>query len=288
MKKILSAVFSTSLLTFPLSAQQPQSQPQQQQPTHQPSQQSQQSQSQPTNSQAGAAPSGQPRPKSQKESEALRKVQTDNQAQNWDAEITDINAVLENFADTDYKILLLNMGMDASQRKGDAASVVTFGERIMQADPKDVTAHVALAEGTAQRTRENDLDKDQSIKKIRDYANGALANMQTSTPPAGVSEAQWPDFKKQLTSQAYDALGQADELDKKYPDAITHFKSAIDAQPENPVPLARLSKAYVENKQYDDAITTADKVLAMNAAPAQIKQFAQAQKDSATKLKTAK
>ena len=230
----------------------------------------------------------QPKPKSPKEAQALQKVQADNQAQNWDQEITDINGVLENFADTDYKILLLNMGMDAAQRKGDAVQSVTFGERIIQADPKDVTAHVALAEGIAQRTRENDLDKDQSLKKIRDYSNQALENVKTAAPPAGVQEAQWPDFKKQLTSQAYDALGQADELEKKYPDAITQYKAAMDAQPTNPVPMARLAKAYVENKQYDDAISTADKVLAMNDAPAQIKQFAQAQKDNATKLKTAK
>jgi hypothetical protein len=52
--------------------------------------------------------------------------------------------------------------------------------------------------------------------------------------------------------------------------------------------MARLSKAYVDAKQYDDAITTADKVLAMNDAPAAVKQFAQQQKAAATKLKGTK
>jgi uncharacterized protein Usg len=51
--------------------------------------------------------------------------------------------------------------------------------------------------------------------------------------------------------------------------------------------VARLAKAYVDNKQYDDGITTADKVLAMADVPAPIKTFAQQQKDIATKLKGA-
>jgi hypothetical protein len=51
--------------------------------------------------------------------------------------------------------------------------------------------------------------------------------------------------------------------------------------------MARLAKSYVENKQYDDAVTTADKVLALPDAPAPVKSFAQAQKDNATKLKSA-
>jgi tetratricopeptide (TPR) repeat protein len=97
---------------------------------------------------------------------------------------------------------------------------------------------------------------------------------------------QWPLFKKELTAQAYDSLGLAAALDKKFPEAITSYKSAIEANPESPVATARLAKAYVDNKQYDDAITTADKVLAMNEAPPAVKQFAQQQKEAATKLKT--
>jgi hypothetical protein len=56
-----------------------------------------------------------PHPKSQKEVDALKKVQADQQAQNWDAEITDINYVLENFADTEYKNMLLAMAIQAAQ-----------------------------------------------------------------------------------------------------------------------------------------------------------------------------
>ncbi|HZQ55090.1 MAG TPA: tetratricopeptide repeat protein [Bryobacteraceae bacterium] len=254
------------LLVMPLLAQQ---QPAQQQPGQQPA-------------------ANQPRPKSQKEVDALKKVQADQQAQNWGQEIQDINAVLENFADTEFKTQLLNMAMDAAQRENDYPQTVVWGERVIQNDPSDITARVMLAETIAAHTRENDLDKDKSIQKIQTYANKALDLLKNaSTPPIGISEAQWPEYKKQLTSQAYDALGQAADLQKKFPDSINNFKSAIEAQPTNSVAIARLAKTYVDAKQYDDAISTADKVLAMNDAPAVVKQFAQQQKALATKLKGA-
>jgi len=230
----------------------------------------------------------QPKPKSQKEVEALQKVQAASQANNADGELQAINNVLENFADTEYKPMLLQMGMEAANAKGDTAQMQVFGERLMQTDPNNIPARVLLAESIAQHTRENDLDKEQSLKKVDDYANKALELLKNQTAtPSGVQEAQWPEYKKQLTSQAYDAMGQAADLRKKYPDSIQDFKSAIDAQPTNTVAVARLSKAYYDAKQYDDAISTADKVLAIADAPPVVKGFAQQNKDAATKMKNA-
>ncbi len=231
-----------------------------------------------------------PHPKSQKEVDALKQVQAAAQASNWDAEIAAINNVLENFADTDYKPMLLSMAMDAAQRKGDYPQTVVWGERIMQNDPKDFAARILLAADIAQHTRENDLDKDQSLKKVDDYANQGLDLLKTAsdTPPPGFngSAADYTAFKKDQAGLAHSALGQADELRKKYPEAIEQYKTAIsEASRPNSTTLAFLSRAYVENKQYDDAIATADKVLAMSDVPPQVKQFAQAQKDNATKLK---
>ncbi|MBV9081512.1 MAG: tetratricopeptide repeat protein [Acidobacteriaceae bacterium] len=240
-------------------------------------------------SQAGQSQAAGPHPKSQKEVEALQKVQAAAQAGDPKAELQAIDNVLENFADTEYKPMLMQMALSASQQLNDYPQTLVWGDRILQSNPNDYTAHVMLAEAIAQHTRENDLDKQDSLKKIQDHANKALDLLKNAdTPPApGIQEAQWPDYKKQLTSQAYDALGQAASLDKKPADAVKQFQSAIEAQPSNSVAMARLSKAYVENKQYDDAISTADKVLAMNDAPAPVKTFAQQEKDAATKLKGA-
>ena len=102
-----------------------------------------------------------------------------------------------------------------------------------------------------------------------------------------MNPATWPDTQKLLTSQSYDALGQAADLRKNYTDAIKQFQAAISADPSNSIAQARLAKAYVDNKQYDEGIAQADKVLALpNLVPA-IKNYAQTEKDRATKLKAA-
>jgi len=236
---------------------------------------------------AAQQPQG-PKPKSQKEVDALQKVQAAVQAGNYDAELQAINYVLENFADTEYKNMLLNMAVDAAQAKGDYAQTVTFGEQAIQADPSNILARTTVAQSIAGHARENDLDKDQSIKKVREYANKALELLKSAdAPPPGIPPDRWPALKKQLTGQAYDALGLAADLEHKFPEAVDDFKNAVNDDPA-PVAQAHLAKAYVDNKQYDDAIATADKVLAISDAPAVVKQYAQQQKAAATKLKGAK
>src|SRR6476646_8398340 len=79
-----------------------------------------------------AAPSAGPHPKSQKEIEALQKVQAAQQAKDWDGELTAINSVFENFADTEFKPQLYSMAMAAAQQKNDYVQVTTWGERAIQ------------------------------------------------------------------------------------------------------------------------------------------------------------
>jgi len=232
-------------------------------------------------------PASAPKPKSQKEVQALQKVQAAAQQNNPDAEVQAINEVLENFQDTEYKNMLLTMAMDAEARKGDYEQTIVYGERAVQADPTNIQAYDTLAQDIAQHTRDTDLDKDKSIQKVKTYANKALDLLKTaSAPPAGIPPEQWPDVKKDMTSQAHEALGMAAVVEKKYPEAITDLKTAAEESSKpNAVTYARLSQAYNGAKQYDQAIATADKVLAMADAPAPAKQFAQQQKDLATKLK---
>ena len=237
---------------------------------------------------AAGAPKG-PHPKNKEELAALQKVQAAAQTGDPDQELAAVNNVLENFTDTDYKPMLISMAMQAAQQKNDMPLVTTWTDRALQADPNNIEAHVVLAEAMARHTRENDLDKADSITKIQTNANKALDMLKTADKaPAGIADAQWPDVKKQLTGQAYDALGMAAAVDKKYPDAITAYKAGVAADPADVVLKARLSKAYVDNKQYDDAISTADQVMADSTAQPAVKQFAQAQKDAATKMKGTK
>jgi tetratricopeptide (TPR) repeat protein len=235
-----------------------------------------------------AAYDKQPKAKSKKEQEALMQVQTAAQSGNAAAELSAINNVLENFADTEFKGQLLTMAMGAAQQTGDDAQVATWAERVMAFDPNDIVARVTVAETTAAHMRENDLDKADNTKKVTELAQKALDLMQAGgSAPAGIPDDKWPDFKKELGARAWSAIAQTASVNKKPADAVTDFKKALDLFPSS-VTTARLAKAYVDNKQYDDAIATADKAMGMPDAIPQVKSFAQSQKDVAIKLKGTK
>ena len=225
---------------------------------------------------------------SPKENEALVQVQTAAQAGNFAGELSAITNVLENFADTKFKPQLLDMAMDAAQRTNDPVQVATWYERTIANDPNDIPSRVIFAEVTAGQIRENDLDKATNVKKVNDLAHKALDLIQSGgTAPVAVQADQAEGYKKELAGRAWAAIAQADAVDKRPADAVADYKKGLDSFP-NSVVAARLSKAYVDNKQYDDAIAMADKAMAMPDASPQVKNFAQAQKDLATKLKGAK
>lgn len=242
----------------------------------------------------GQTPQG-PKPKSKGEQDALVKVQQAAQANDPKATLAAISQVLENFTDTEYKPMLLDMAVQAAQQTGDLAETVVWGERAIQSDPNDIQARVILAETIAANTHQNDLDKDKSIQKITDNANKALELLpKAETPQGGFPADKWPQVKAHMTAQAHDALGQAAAVDKKYPEAIKEYQTGLEADPADPLILARLTKAYNDAKQYDQAITTADKILAMKDCPQadnsacaapQVKNYVTAQKNFATKLK---
>ncbi len=236
-----------------------------------------------------------PKPKSKGEQDALMKVQQAAQSNDPKAVLAAISNVLENFTDTEYKPMLLNLAVQAAQQEGDYGETVVWGERALQALPNDIPARVMLAETIAGNTHSTDLDKDKSVEKVRTYANQALDLLKNAnTPTQGIPADRWPIMKAHFTAEAHDALGQANAIDKKYDDAVKEYQAALEADPNDPLVLARLTKTYNDTKKYDDAIATADKALAMKDCPAadnspcldsRVKAYITAQKNFATKLK---
>ena len=226
---------------------------------------------------------------SEAQKQAIIKVQTANQAQNWAGVLQASTDLLENFPDTPYKQKVSYVALQAAQNSQSYDQQIIWGDRIIQSDPNDILARVQIADSIAQHTRENDLDKDQSLKKIDDYAHQALTLLQNATAaPANlpIDAAKWPEMKQQLTGQADYALGASAELKKDYADAQKQFQAAADADTANSALYqVRLSKAALEAKQYDVAIAAAQKAIDSPTATPALKSAAQQQQQQATKLK---
>ena len=239
----------------------------------------------------GAAPQGGqpqqqgPMPKSKGEQEAL--VAMFNAQGKPDDEIAAAEALLTKYADTDFKDTALFFEATAYQQKNDVEKAQLFAERALAANPKNFQASLMLSEMIAQHTRENDLDKEEKLAKAEKYGNDTIATLNAAAKPnPQITDQQWDEAKKDLIARTHDALGMAALVRKKYDVAINEFKMSVEgaAHPE-PAYEVRLATAYNAAGKYDDAIATADKVMAEAETPTQIKQVAQSIRAGATVAK---
>jgi tetratricopeptide (TPR) repeat protein len=224
--------------------------------------------------------------KSKKEVEAINAI---NAATTVDDRVKAIENVLTNFADTEFKVVLLQMATQLEQQKGDFALTITYAERLLEADPKNALAMVTLASETARHTREFDLDKDEKLAKVDKWAKDGIEAAKTMPKPqAAMTDQQVDSLRRDTQAQGYEALGMAASLRKKYDDAIADFKQAntVAAQAD-PATWVRLGQAYEDAHKWDEASDALDKAAADPKASERIKSIVQTKKAEIAKLKAA-
>src|SRR5579863_1300777 len=86
---------------------------------------------------AGTLAMGQLKPKSQKEAEAVNAVIT---AATPDQKIAAADNLLSKYKDTAFKSLALQLEAEAYSQKGDSPNAIVYGDRAIEADPKNFQA----------------------------------------------------------------------------------------------------------------------------------------------------
>jgi tetratricopeptide (TPR) repeat protein len=229
---------------------------------------------------------GGPAPKSAKERDAIIAVQS---ATTPDDRLKAIESVLTNFADTQFKVILLQMAMQTALQKDDYAATTLYAERLLEADPKNPFAEVTLAGEIPRHTREFDLDKEEKLTKADKYAHAAIENIATAPKPQpNMPDEQWAGMKKDTVAQAHDALGMIATLRKNYDQAIAEYNIAItSALRPDPSDYVRLGQAEIEAGKLDDANAASDKAIADANASERVKQIARDKKAEVAKRKAA-
>ena len=228
----------------------------------------------------------QPKPKSQKEIDALTAVQN---ATTPDAKIEAIENVLTKFADTEFKPVLLQMASAVEQEKGDWDKMVVYAERTLDANPKDYVAMLMLADYYSSRTREHDLDKEEKLTRADKYSNDALAALKTADKlRPDITDEQWTSLRKDFISQAHAALGATAALRKKYDVAMVEYKTAVDgAGTPSGEMMVRAASMYTDAHKYDESIALLDRTIALPDVHPTTKQVAAQEKTRAQRLKAA-
>jgi tetratricopeptide (TPR) repeat protein len=227
------------------------------------------------------------KPKSPKETEAVMAVM---KATSPDEKIAAVENLMTKFKDTEFKSYALFQAAQASQVKGDTVNALQYGNRAIEADPKNFQALLLVSALLAQSTREFDLDKDEKLGRSTKLANDAEAAISAAAKPnPALTDDQWAGIKKDMISQAHDTLGMVAMVNKKYDAAITEFKTSIDgAATPDPTTSVRLAVAYSNSGKYDESLALLDKVMAMPGTSEAVKKAAQTEKQRIEKVRAAK
>ena len=225
-----------------------------------------------------------PQPKSQKEVEALQAMFG---AQDPDTRIKAANDVLTKFADTEFKAIAMYLTAASYEQKNDFEKMAVWAEKTLEVDPKNYGAMLMLAGGLAKHSGENDLDLEEKLTRSEKYAKQAIEILNTAEKPnPQLTDDQWAGAKKDMVSQAHETFGIIAMLRKKHDVAITEFKQAVEgSSTPDPTTLIRLARVYTVAGKPDDAIALLDKVMSSADTPAQIKQYAQAERVRAVQAK---
>jgi len=229
----------------------------------------------------------QPKPKSQKEMDALMAIQN---AQGPDAQIAAVENLLTKFADTEFKVTALQMATQSAQQKGDLGLMTGYAERTLKADPKNYIVMLMLAQATVQQTREFDLDKDEKLKNSEKMVNEALEILKAAPKfRPDLTDEQWAGAKKDFEAQGLETLGMTAMVRKNYPEAVNQFKKAVEVQGSpDPATKVHLARAYNAVANYDAATLTLDAVLATPDLHPSIRTVAGQEKLKAAQAKAAK
>lgn len=208
-------------------------------------------------------------------------------AQTPEARIAAVDNLLAKYKDTQFKATALELAGEAYQRKGDGPNAIVYGNRALEADPKNFQAMLLVSGQLAQMTKEFDLDKDEKLKRATKLASDALPLIGTAPKPnPQIPDEEWNAYKKDQVGLTHETLGIIASIDKKWDTAIAEFKLAIDnASAPEPTAMIRLAAVYNNAKKYDEATAIADKVLATAGASDNLKKIANEEKARAAKGK---
>ncbi len=231
---------------------------------------------------AFAQPKPKLKPKSNKEIEALQAIQA---AADPDSRIKAVENLLTKFADTEFKVVALEIAADSARQKGDNDLMIIYSERILEADPSNLNAISSIAKATSTSIRENDLDKEDKLKRVDELSGKCIKLAPAAENSTGMmTDEQWTARKNDYLADCHDALATAAIVRKKPDVALTEFQASL-ATRKDPATMVRIAQVYNSQSKYDQAIAMLDQVQAMPDVNPVVKQVAGQEKVKAVVAK---
>lgn len=194
----------------------------------------------------------------------------------------------QKYTQSDLRGLLYSNIMRRYQQQNDSEKTLEMGRKVLTYEPNDPVALVMTATVLAERTRESDLDREERYDEGLKYAQKALETIKTDLMvPANATAEQIEGAEKTLESMAHSAIGMIDLNRKNDAAAAQEFQQSIQlSSPGQVEPLTylRLALAQDHQKQYPQALVSANKAVESSPANSPVAMLAKQEVDRLSKL----
>jgi len=193
----------------------------------------------------------------------------------------------QKFPQSELRPLLYGNLMRRYQQANDSDKTLDMARKVLQYLPDDTMALVMSATVLAERTREGDLDRDERYAEAKKNAQKAIDTVDTGfMVPANITPEQYEGAKHVLLSMAHSALGMVELSQKNDAAAEQHFKETIQLSGSQTDPLIymRLALAQDHQKKYAEALTSARTAVQNAPANSPLQGLAQQEVDRLVKL----
>jgi hypothetical protein len=232
---------------------------------------------------AKAPPKKAPAPKTQAEYDAYKAASAQTEPAKSEAAATDF---AQRFPDSELRAFLFQQAMGLYQQANNLDKALDLARATLKYDPNNAVALLTAAQILAERTHDNDLDKNDRLAEASADAENALHHAGDVAQPANMTPAQFAESLAQLRGMAHDVLATVAFNKLDYFTAIREYNLA--AAEENghtdAVIWLRLSIAQDKNGDFAAAMVAVDKALAASEPGTQIRQLAEQEKTRLQKL----
>lgn len=224
-----------------------------------------------------------PQPKTQAEYDAYKTAAALTDPAKLEAAATDF---AQKFPESELRSILFQQAMGLYQQANDSAKTLEMARAILKYDPGNPVALLTAGQVLAERTHDNDLDRDDRLAEANADAHTALENAGNIAPPTNLTPEQFAAALAEIRGTAHEVLATVAFKKQDYTTAIKEYDLAAGEEKEHTdaVVWLRLSVAHDKNGDYATAAAIVQRAIAASQPGTQLRQLAEQEQSRLEKL----
>jgi len=224
-----------------------------------------------------------PRPKTQAECDAYKLTVSLTDPAKLELAATEF---AQRFPESELRSILFQQAMGLYQQAQNPAKTLEMARAALKYDPNNSVALVAAAQVLAERTHDNDLDRDDRLAEAKADALRALQTAGDIPPPTNMTQEQFASAVAKLHGAAHEVLATVAFKKLDYQTAIKEYELAtsVDKEHTDAVVWLRLSVAHDKSGDYTAAEAVVKKAIAASQPGTPVRQLAEQEESHLAKV----